>query len=323
MLCLNKKNMMFLSHMGSEGCLGQAVYDMANDGYDFFAVSADLGYASGFSRFIQKCPENYVNVGIAEQNLISVAAGISDESLPVIATSWGAFASYRCADQIRVFLGLMNSNVKIVGMGSGISISRFGGSHYAIGDLSLLRAIPGLTIVAPCDGMEIYYAIFEIMKTKTPAYIRLTGRERLSIINSEQNYSFEIGKANILSMGEDVLMIACGAIVNECIGAAKILKDRGITTTIMNVHTIKPLDIEAIISRLNHRLIVTVEEHNIIGGLGAAVSETLAGISNKPRHLLLGINDFVPIAGDYDYLLKCCELSSLQIAEKIDAILRS
>ena len=105
MFTVTKKNCMFLAHMGAQGSLGQAVYDMAKDGYDFFAVSADLGVASGFSRFIRDFPENYVNVGIAEQNLISIAAGISSEDLPVIATSWGAFASYRCADQIRTFFG--------------------------------------------------------------------------------------------------------------------------------------------------------------------------------------------------------------------------
>lgn len=314
--------MIFLSHMGAEGSLGQAVYDLADDGHDFFAVSADLGFASGFPRFIKRFPEKYVNVGIAEQNLVSVAAGISSEALPVIATSWGAFASYRCADQIRTFLGLMNSNVKIVGMGSGVSVSRFGGSHYAIGDLSLLRAIPGLTIVAPCDGIEIYYAVYEVMKTNTPAYIRLTGGERLPIIN-RQDYKFEIGKANILSEGEDVLIIACGTVLNECLGAEKFLKDKGVTTTIMNVHTIKPLDVEAIINGQNYKLIVTVEEHNIIGGLGAAVAEALAGILNKPRHLLLGIDDFVPRAGDYKYLLKCCGLSSTQIADKIEEVLRN
>lgn len=322
MLAFNKKNLMFLSHMGSQGALGQAVYDMARDGYDFFAVSADLGEASGFSRFIKEYSENYINVGIAEQNLISVAAGISSESLPVIATSWGAFASYRCADQIRTYLGLMNSNVKIVGMGSGLAISRFGGSHYGIGDLSLLRGLPGLTIIAPCDGMEIYYAIYEAMKTEGPVYIRLTGGDRLPIINSDMNYRFEIGKANVLAEGEDVLIIACGTLLNECIKAAKILYDSGISTTVLNMHTVKPLDFEAVMRRRNCKLLVTVEEHNIIGGLGAAVAERLAGVLNRPKHLLLGINDFVPMAGDYEYLLEHCELLSSQIADKIKNTLR-
>lgn len=322
MLTYNKKNRMFLSHMGAQGALGQAVYDMAGDEYDFFAVSADLGVASGFSRFIKEKPENYVNVGIAEQNLIAVSAGISNESLPVIATSWGTFASYRCADQIRTFLGMMNSNVKIVGMGSGLAISRFGGSHYGIGDFSLLRGIPGLTIVAPCDGIEIYYAVYETMRMTGPVYIRLTGGDRLPIINSGQSYKFEIGRPNILSEGEDVLIIACGTILNECINAEKILRDRGITATIMNMHTIKPLDVDSIISRLNHKMLVTVEEHNVIGGLGAAVAEALAGTVEKPKHLLLGINDFVPSAGDYNYLLENCGLSSLQIADRIENELR-
>ncbi|MCI8466545.1 MAG: transketolase [Lachnospiraceae bacterium] len=295
---------------------------MAGDGYDFFAVSADLGVASGFSRFMKEYPEHYVNVGIAEQNLISVAAGMANENLPVIATSWGAFASYRCADQIRVLLGLMGSNVKIIGMGSGMAISRFGGSHYGIGDIALLRAIPGLTVIAPSDGIEIYYSIYEAMRTKNPTYIRLTGGERLPIINSDLQYHFEIGKANILSEGEDVFLIACGSLLDECIKAGELLKDRGITTTILNMHTIKPFDTESVLKGLNHKLIVTVEEHNVIGGLGAAVAETLAGVSERPKHLLLGMNDFVPKAGDYQYLLKVCQLSAYQIADRIDEALR-
>lgn len=314
--------MIFLAHMGAQGSLGQAVYDMARDGCDLFAVSADLGIASGFSRFIKEYPENYVNVGIAEQNLISIAAGISNEYLPVIATSWGTFASYRCADQIRTFLGLMNCNVKIVGMGSGLAISKFGGSHYGIGDLALLRGIPGLIIVTPCDGIEIYYSVCEAIKTKMPIYIRLTGGDKLPIINSDSDYRFEIGKANVLTEGEDVLIIACGTLLHECIKADKLLRERYISSTIINMHTIKPLDLETVLRRLNYKLIVTVEEHNVIGGLGSAIAERLAGILNKPPHILIGIEDFVPLAGDYKYLLDKCGLSALKIAERIERVLR-
>ena len=321
MFTVTKKNCMFLAHMGAQGSLGQAVYDMAKDGYDFFAVSADLGVASGFSRFIRDFPENYVNVGIAEQNLISIAAGISSEDLPVIATSWGAFASYRCADQIRTFLGLMGCNVKIVGMGSGLAISRFGGSHYGIGDLALLRGIPGLTIVAPGDGIEIYYSVYEAMKAKGPVYIRLTGGDRLPIINSDLDYDFEIGKGNVLTEGEDVLIVGCGILVYECLKAERLLRERDISCTVVNMHTIKPLDSEAILGRLNHKLIVTVEEHNVMGGLGGGVAELLAGVSNKPPHMLMGIGDFVPLAGDYEYLLDVCGLSAVKIAKKIEGAL--
>lgn len=317
MLTCSRKNRLFLSHMGAQGALGQAVYDMAKDGGDFFVVSADLAVASGFSRFMEEYSDNFINVGIAEQNLISVAAGMAQESLPVIATSWGAFASYRCADQIRNFLGFMNANVKVVGMGSGMAISRFGGSHYGIGDLSLMRGIPGLTIIAPCDGIEIYYAVYEAMKTKNPTYVRLTGGDRLPIINKDSQYRFEIGKANVLLEGEDVLIVACGTLLEECIRAAEILSSRQISSTILNMHTIKPLDVEAITGRLTHKLIVTIEEHNTAGGLGGAVAEALAGVADKPKHILLGIDDFVPLAGDYCYLLEKCGLLAMQIADRI------
>lgn len=316
MLQQNKRNINFLSHLGAQGSLGQAVYDLSFE-KEFYVVSADLGVASGFSRFAMNHPEKFINVGIAEQNLVSVAAGVSDEETPAIGTSWGAFASYRCADQIRNFLGLMQSNVKIVGMGSGFTISKFGGSHYGIGDIALMRAIPGIDVIAPSDGMEIYRVVSAVMYNNRPTYIRLTGGDRLSIINEADDYVFEIGKASILKKGEDVLIIGCGNLLSECLEAEKILRDYGISTTVLNMHTIKPLDREGLRSQLHHRLIVTVEEHNTIGGLGAAIAEALSGFKNRPRQIILGIDDFVPNAGDYKYLLDCCNLSSEKIADRI------
>ena len=302
--------------MGAQGALGQAVYDLSFE-IDFYAVSADLGVASGFSRFAAKFPEKFINVGIAEQSLVSVSAGLSNKETPVIGTSWGAFASYRCADQVRIFMGLMRSNIKLVGMGSGLAIPRFGGSHYGIGDIALMRSIPDIDVIAPSDGIEIYRAIDEAMHNDRPTYIRLTGGDYLPIINDSKEYYFEIGKANILRKGNDVLIVGCGNLLHECLEVEKILQNYGITTTIINMHTIKPLDKETLFSNLNHKLIVTVEEHNIMGGLGSTIAETLSGFQNRPRQIILGISDFVPKAGDYAYLLECCNLSAEKIADRI------
>lgn len=316
MLQYNKRNASFLSHLGAQGSLGQAVYDLSFQ-KDFYVVSADLGVASGFSRFSVKYPEKFINVGIAEQSLVSVAAGLSNKGIPVIGTSWGAFASYRCADQVRIFMGLMQSNIKLVGMGSGLAIPRFGGSHYGIGDIALMRSIPGIDVITPSDGIEIYRAIDVAMRNDRPTYIRLTGGDYLPIINDPSNYYFEIGKANILKKGEDVLIVGCGNLLHECLEVEKVLQNYGITATIINMHTIKPLDQETLLSNLHHKLIVSVEEHNIIGGLGSAIAEVLAEVENRPRQIILGISDFVPKAGDYRYLLDCCNLSVEKIADRI------
>lgn len=316
MMELNNRNIRFLSHMGAQGVLGQAVYDLAKE-FDFYALTADLGIASGFSRFMEKYPERFVNVGIAEQSLISTAAGLATKEIPAMATSWGAFASYRCADQIRCFLGMMCANVKVVGMGSGLANSRLGGSHYNIGDLALLRSMPGINVIAPCDGVEIYSAIEASLKNDVPTYIRLTGGDRLPIINQSPSYRFQIGKANLLRAGKDVLIVGCGNLLSECLKAADILAEQEISAAILNMHTIKPLDTEAILSNLSYQLIVTVEEHNVIGGLGAAIAEVLSEVNHKPRQIRLGIEDFVPCAGDYEYLLECCGLSAEQIASRI------
>ena len=303
--------------MGARGCLGQAVYDEAESGTAFFAVSADLGIASGFGRFMSRYGSRYINTGIAEQNLAGVAAGMADDNTPVIATSWAAFATYRCADQIRNYMGLMGANIKLTGMDSGLTISRFGGCHYATGDIALMLGIPGITIIAPCDGIEIYRAVHEALRWPGPVYIRLTGGERRPVIHKRDDYVFRIGKAGILCEGDDVVIIACGVIISECLKAVRILEEAGIRSTLVNMSTIRPLDVEAIRSRTDCRLMVTVEEHNISGGLGAAVAQVLAGMKKRPPQLMCGIADFIPQTGTYEFVLDQCGLSGEAIATKV------
>lgn len=321
MMEINSRNIKYLSYLGARGVLGQAVFDLAEE-KKFYAVSADLGVGSGFSRFIEKCPYQFIDVGIAEQDMIAVAAGLASKDVPVITTSWATFASYRCADQIRCFLGLMRKNVKVVGMGSGLSNAIVGGSHYGISELAMLRAIPGIDVIAPCDGVEIYAAIEAVLSNDRPSYIWLTGGIRLAVINSSESYRFQLGKANQLREGRDVLIIGCGTLLAECMKAAELLEEKGISAKILNMHTIKPLDEEAIYSNLSCRLIVTVEEHNIIGGLGSAVAEVLSKIEVKPLQIRIGIEDFVPNAGEYGYLLESCGLTAEQIASRIETELK-
>lgn len=320
MMELNNKNIRFLSLMGAQGVLGQSVLDLAKDGMDFYGVSADLGVASGFERFYTEFPEKYVNVGIAEQNMIAVAAGLAKDNTPVIATTWSAFATYRCADQIRNFMGFMGMNIKVIGIGSGLHIAKFGGSHYGIGDVGLIRSIPDLTIVAPADGVSIYTMMRKCLEYKGPVYVRLTGGERLPIIYKNGETDFEIGKGIEIKQGQDIVIISNGAVLEQVLKAEQLLKEAGISCTVVDMHTIKPLDTELLSSYLNKKLIVTVEEHSIIGGLGSAVAEYLSHCEDRPRHLMIGIDDFVPKAGEYSYLLEQCGLLPEQIAGKIEQI---
>lgn len=317
-LPLDKRRLRFLAHMGARGCLGQAVYDLAKrEDLSFSVVSADLGIASGFQRFIDEYPDRYINVGIAEQNLIGLAAGMAQDDDPVIATSWGAFASYRCADQIRNYLGYMQNNVKIVGMDSGLTLSRFGGSHFSIGDIALIRSIPGITLLSPCDGIEIYQCIEAALKLRGPVYIRLTGGETLPVINQNSAYRFVIGKAQILQQGSDISIVTTGSMTEQCLAAVKILEAHGVSCSLINISTIKPLDRDALLSQINHKLIVTVEEHNVLGGLGSVVAEVLTDVAVRPRQIMLGIPDMIPPAGTYKYLLSYCGLLGEQIAERV------
>ena len=313
---IDNKKLRFLAHMGARGCLGEAVFSLADE-IDFHVCSADLGIASGFQRFMEKYPERFINTGIAEQNMIGIAAGIASSDYPVLATSWGAFSSYRCADQIRNYLGIMKSNVKIIGMDSGVTISRFGGCHYTIGDIALLRAIPNLMIISPCDGIEIYQAIETALKVKGPVYVRLTGGQQLPLIHREADYIFKPKKAELLKEGEDVAVIGTGVILEQCIKAVKTLEKEGISCTLINISTLKPFDIEVLLGLVNHKIIVTVEEHNVLGGLGSAVAELLMGMHNRPKQIMLGISDIIPSTGTYEYILEECGLLGSQIAERI------
>lgn len=323
MLEYNSRNAHFLARLGAQGTYGQSIHDMIMDGEELYCVSADLGIASGLDRVIRNCPKRFVNVGIAEQNMVSIAAGIAEKGVPVFASSWAPFATYRCADQIRVFLGMMQKNVKIVGLASGMHIPKFGGSHYGIGDIALMRAIPNITILAPCDGIEIYSALSEAQKSDQPMYIRLTGGDFVPMINDATKYQYKIGKANLIREGDDVLIISCGSILNQVLLAVDRLENIGISCSVLNMHTIKPLDVEALKEMDKYKLIVTVEEHNVIGGLGSAVAEFSASLSIQSPLMRIGIEDFVPVAGDYNFVLQQCGLDYESIYHRIENTLKA
>ena len=248
--------------------------------------------------------------------MTGIAAGMAKEGLVPYVTSYAAFLSMRCADQINVNCGYMNLPIKLVGLTSGLSVGILGPTHICTDDIAIMRAIPNVVILSPADCLETVKCVQAAAKINTPVYLRLTGTMGNPIVY-KQDYDFEIGKAVTLKDGCDIAIIATGTMVNNSMKAAKILEESGISAKVINVHTIKPMDIETVKSCLNTKLIVTVEEHSVYGGLGGAVAEVLASEENKPKHLIIGISDEYKHAGEYKYLIEQYGLTSEQIAQKI------
>ncbi len=315
MVEIKKANARLWSRLGSRATYGMAINELAKERSDFYVMSADLCSSSGLSQFSKAFPERFINMGIAEQNMVGVASGFSDDGTPVFASSFSPFISMRAAEQVRLNMGYMGMNVKTVGLGSGLILAQLGNSHFGLEDVSVMRAIPNMTVVNPADCTEVVKAVEAIEKYNGPVYLRLTGGPGNPVVYSE-DYNFEIGKAIRLRDGSDIAIIASGTMVYQSLKAAELLEEKGMSSTVIDMHTIKPLDTGCIDSLLTHKLIVTVEEHTVIGGLGSAVAEYLSD-KNAPKQLIIGINDFFPKAGSYEYLLEQCGLTAEHVANRI------
>ena len=308
------------SRLGARATFGQAILEMAKQRDDFYVLSADLCQSSGLVRFREEYPERFINAGIAEQNMIGLAAGLAKDGTNVFATSFAPFVTMRACEQVRMDMGYMQFNIKTVGLGSGLIMSQLGNSHFGIEDASVMRAIPGMTVIEPCDGVEIMKAVEALCAYNKPAYLRLTGGPGIPMVY-DNDFDFKIGKAVRIRGGKDIALIATGTMVYYANQAAGILAEKGLDATVIDMHTIKPLDTDALDAELNKKLIVTIEEATVIGGLGSAIADHLAPKKAKPALLMLGIKDCFPHAGSYQYLLEQCRLTGSQIAEDICAFL--
>ncbi len=301
--------------IGSRATFGIAALEQAKKNKDLIVLTSDVSTSAGLDRFRKTLPEQYIDVGIAEQNLIGIATGLASENFKVITTTFSPFQVLRCCEQIKMNLGYMNQKVCMVGLASGLSLGSLGYSHCSIEDVGILRSIPNIDIICPADGLEIIKVLEAVLSSKNSCYIRLTGVSNNQIIY-ENDYDFEIGKSITLTEGEEIIIFCNGAIINECIKASKIFKEKNLSCRVVNMHTIKPIDVNAVKKSLNAKLIITVEEHNIIGGLGSAISEVLSKQPKSPPQLFLGINDTYGKAGDYEFLKKKYGLNSENIVAK-------
>ena len=314
---INASTMKMWSRIGSRAAYGMAALELGKNYDDLILLTGDTSTSAGLDRFKKTFPEKYLEVGIAEQNMIGIAAGLASEGLQVFTSTFSPFQTMRCCEQIKVNIGYMNHKVCMVGLASGLVLGMLGYTHCCIEDVSIMRSIPGITVVSPADCGATIKATLAAIEHDQSVYIRLTGGAPNPSVYLD-DFDFTIGKANILREGNDLAIIACGTMVNNALEAANLLKNGKIEASVLDMHTIKPIDADIIeeISK-SHNLIVTVEEHSIIGGLGSAVSEYLSTMNQKPPLLSIGIPDEYGKAGSYESLLQKRLLLPDQIANTI------
>ena len=292
---------------------GKALADLAKTRKDIVVLDADLAGSTKTSEFQKAAPERFVEVGIAEQNMIGVASGLAASGKTVFASTFAVFATGRCWEQIRLAVAYPKQNVKIVSTHCGISVGEDGASHQGLEDISIMRSIPNMVVISPADAYEAYAATMAIADYKGPCYMRL-GRADFPII-TEEGAKFEIGKAKVLREGKDVTLIGTGQMVSACLEAAKELASEGIEAEVINVSTIKPLDTECIgKSVAKTGCAVTAEEHSIIGGLGSAVAEFLSEECPAPV-IRVGTKDTFGESGKAELLMEKYGLTAKDIVK--------
>jgi len=286
------------------------------------ALTADLADSTRVEDFRNAFPDRFIEIGVAEQNLATVASGLANYGKIPFITSYATFSPGRSVEQIRTTIAINNVPVKVVGCHAGISVGPDGATHQALEDVSIMRAIPNMTVVVPCDANEAKKATLEIAKNGTPVYFRL-GRANNSVFTTDAT-PFQIGKAQIFFETEtpDVGIVACGALVHSALLAAKELGDEGINVVVMNLPTIKPIDRDALIALAQKTgAIVTAEEHQIAGGMGSAVAEVLAEEYPVPIEFI-GIRDAFGQSGTPEELMKFYKIDKDSIKTAIHDVLR-
>lgn len=293
---------------------GEALVELGSERDDFLVLDADLAAATQTGMFKKAFPERFYDCGIAEGNMISIAAGIAATGKKVICSSFAMFAAGRAFEQVRNSVGYPHLNVIIGATHAGISVGEDGATHQCCEDIALMRTIPGMTIINPADETEAKKSVRAALELDGPVYMRF-GRLAVPVIFGD-DYNFEVGKGVELKDGTDVTVIATGLMVNEALEAYEILKSEGISARIINMHTIKPLDKEIVLKAARETgAIVTAEEHSVIGGLGAAVSETVCEECPVPV-VKLGVNDTFGHSGPAVKLLDEFGLRAANIAQK-------
>lgn len=306
--------------IATRAAYGKALADLGEK-YDFYVMDADLSGSTQTAVFGKKFPDRFVNCGIAEQNMISTAAGIATTGLPVFASSFAMFACGRAYEQIRNSVAYPRLNVKIAASHAGVTVGEDGATHQFCEDMTLMRSLPNMTVVNPADTTEAYAAVEAILKHNGPVYFRL-GRYAVPVVFDPASYKFELGKGNVIRDGADAVIFATGIMVAAAIEAASALALEGIDAAVVDIHTIKPLDNELVLEyAAKTGRVVTAEEHTVIGGLGGAVAELL-GENLPTRMKRVGVNDCFGKSAKASEALDMFGLNAASVAAAVRALVK-
>lgn len=293
---------------------GKTIVELGKQHPEIVVLDADLSASTRTCFFAKEFPERFFNMGVAEENLIGFAAGLANCGKVAFASTFAIFATGRAWEQIRNTVCYSRLNVKIVCSHAGITVGEDGSSHQSLEDIAIMRAIPDLTVIVPCDGPETRHAVIASYKHEGPVYIRLN-RPKFPVLTKDTD-EFILGKARIMRKGSDITIITCGLMVSKSLKASEQLKKKGIEARVINIHTIKPIDSKTIINAARETgAIVTAEEHSVIGGLGSAVAEVISGENPVPIEMV-GIKDTFGQSGSPDEL---CHAYNIEIPDIIKA----
>ena len=291
--------------------------DVIQDYPNLKILSSDMSYGARMERFKAFYPDHFLNVGIAEENLIGVSAGLTSEGYKCVALAQATFITMRCYEQVRQYMSYMGYPIVLVGLSAGLIMQFMGNTHYAIEDLAIMSVLPGVEVLSPADAVEAVRAFEYALSSNKPCYIRLTGSADAPLVYNQYG-SYNPTKANKLKSGDCVSIIATGAMVSLALEAAAQVEQKiGVSVNVIDMHSIQPLDIEAINQCRKYKLVVTVEEHYVSGGLGSAIADVLMELPNPPQLLKIGIKDKYSVVGDYSFLKEQHRLTPESIAEDI------
>jgi len=314
------KDIKVLNEKETRGGFGEGIYEVGKKNNNVVVLTADLAGSLKLGPFIKEFPERFIQCGIAEANMVGIAAGLTIGNKIPYTTTFANFSTGRVYDQIRQSIAYSSKNVKICASHAGLTLGEDGATHQILEDIGLMKMMPGMTVIVPCDFNQTRAATIAIADYKGPVYLRF-GRPKWPNFTKEDGSDFVIGKAQVLSEGTDISIFACGHLVWKAIQAGKILEEKGYSVELINVHTIKPLDEEAIIKSISKTgCAVTCEEHNIYGGLGESVARVAA--KNRPIPIeLVGTKDTFGESGKPEELLKKYGLDSTDIVTAAEMVL--
>ncbi|MGN8808520.1 transketolase family protein [Absicoccus porci] len=306
-----------MAKQATRAAYGEAIAELVQENKNVVVLDADLAGSTKSGEAKKVCPERHFDMGIAEGNMMAVAAGLAASGKIAYASTFAVFATGRAYDQVRNSICYPNLNVKICATHAGITVGEDGASHQALEDIALMRAIPNMHVFQPCDGPEAKAIVKAVADIDGPCYVRL-GRLAVESVNDPETYTFEYGKGVVMQKGEKVAIVATGMMVQEALEAAKELD---FDPTVVNINTIKPIDADLIKELAKtHDAIVTVEEHNVIGGLGGAVAEVLASETDRCPQYMMGVQDTFGQSGTPAELLDHYGLNAKHIKEFVEAI---